>query len=74
MELNSIRLVDGCEKGLGIFNSFAQYFEHVNIVPKSNNTECKYRYTKTCNIDCPSHVIGFLGSHKISWRKIGKRM
>ncbi len=68
MELNSIRLVDGCEKGLGIFGSFAPYLEHVNIVPKRNHTECKQRYTKTCGVDCPSHKIGFVGSHKISWK------
>ncbi|MDO9098520.1 MAG: hypothetical protein Q7U60_10425 [Candidatus Methanoperedens sp.] len=74
MELNSVRLADGCEKGLGIFGSFAQYFETVNVVPKRNNTECKHRYTKTCSIDCPSHRTGFMGSHKICWQQKGQRL
>ncbi len=74
MELNSVRLADGCEKGLGIFSSFALYFEPVNIVPKRNNTECEHRYAKKCGIDCPSHRTGFIGSHKISWQQKGKRL
>lgn len=74
MELNSVRLADGCEKGLGIFSSLAPYFEPVNIVPKRNNTECKHRYTKKCGTDCPSHRTGFIGSHKISWQQKGKRL
>ncbi len=74
MELNAIRLADGCEKGLGIFSSLAQYFEPVNVVPKRNNVECEYRHTKTCGIYCPSHRTGFVGSHKICWQRKGKRM
>ncbi len=74
MELNSVRLADGCEKGLGIFGSFATYFDSVNVVLKRDNTECAYRYTKNCSINCPSHRTGFMGSHKISWQQKGKRL
>jgi hypothetical protein len=76
MELNSVKLVDGCEKGLGIFGSFATYFDsvNVNVIPKRNNTECEHRYSKNCGIDCPSHRTGFMGGHKISWQQKGKRL
>lgn len=69
-----IKSVSGCAIGKGLFASFAGY-ENTETLPIRMVTECVDRLSKNCGINkCPRFRTGFMGSHKISWRKENARI
>lgn len=61
----------------GIFGVLDESFRRVktgNIIPAKDNTSCKCRRTKKCNMDCKYSIYGIKSGCKISYRQVGKRM